>query len=37
MAKRKKMVNNSEILIYQDPDGRIKIEVQLEDETVWLT
>ncbi len=27
----------SEILIYQDPDGRIKLDVLLEQETVWLT
>lgn len=26
-----------EILIYQNPDGDIKIDVRLEDETVWLT
>lgn len=30
-------MNKSEILIYQAPDGRIKIDVRLEDETVWLT
>ncbi len=29
--------NNSELLIYQAPDGQIKIDVRLEDETVWLT
>ena len=28
---------NSQILIYQDTDGIIKINVRLEDETVWLT
>lgn len=28
---------NSEILIYQNPDGSIKIDVRLEEETVWLT
>jgi len=27
----------SEILIYQNPTGNIKIDVRLEDETVWLT
>lgn len=27
----------SDILIYQAPDGRIKLDVRLEDETVWLT
>ena len=28
---------NGEILIYQNPDGNIKIDVRLENETVWLT
>ena len=28
-------MNNSEMLIYQAPDGTIKIDVRLEDETVW--
>ncbi len=28
---------NSEILIYQNPDGKIKIDVRLEEESVWLT
>lgn len=28
---------SSEILIYQNPDGKINIDVRLEDETVWLT
>lgn len=27
----------SEILIYQNSDGNIKIDVHLDDETVWLT
>lgn len=30
-------MNNSELLIYQDSDGKIKLDVRLEDETVWLT
>ena len=30
-------MNDSEIIIYQNPDGNIKIDVRLEDETVWLT
>ncbi|MFZ4802419.1 MAG: virulence RhuM family protein [Chlorobium sp.] len=30
-------MNNSELLIYLAPDGRIKIDVRLEEETVWLT
>jgi len=28
---------NSQLLIYQTPDGNIKIDVRLESETVWLT
>jgi hypothetical protein len=28
---------NSEIIIYQKQDGNIKIDVRLEEETVWLT
>jgi len=28
---------NNEILIYQNQDGKIKIDVRLEEETVWLT
>lgn len=27
----------SDIIIYQNPDGNIKIDVRLEEETVWLT
>ncbi|MDR1170726.1 MAG: virulence RhuM family protein [Prevotellaceae bacterium] len=30
-------MNSSEIVIYQSPDGTTKIDVRLEDETVWLT
>lgn len=30
-------MTNSDLLIYQAPDGRIKIDVRLDDETVWLT
>jgi hypothetical protein len=30
-------MNNSEILIYQNQDGTIKVDARLEDETVWLT
>jgi len=30
-------MNNSEILIYQALDGKIKIDVRLEQDTVWLT
>ena len=28
--------NNSQILIYQTEDGQTKIDVRLQDETVWL-
>ena len=31
------IMNNSEIILYQNPDGNIKIDVRLEEETVWLT
>lgn len=27
---------NSEIILYQKPEGNIKIDVRLEEETVWL-
>jgi hypothetical protein len=27
----------SDILIYQNTEGNIKVDVRLEDETVWLT
>ncbi len=30
-------MNNSEMLIYQNLDGKIRIDVRLENETVWLT
>ena len=31
------MDNTSEILIYQTPGGSTKIDVRLENETVWLS
>lgn len=30
-------MNNSEILIYKNPEGSIKIDVRLEEENVWLS
>jgi hypothetical protein len=30
-------MNTGEILIYQNTEGNIKIDVRLEDDTVWLT
>lgn len=29
--------NNGEIIIYQSEDGRIRLDVRLEEKTVWLT
>ena len=29
--------NQSSLILYQTPDGQTRIEVKLEDETVWLT
>ena len=31
------MENNGEIIIYQSSDGQSKIDVRLENETVWLS
>lgn len=31
------MDNQTQLLIYKTPDGQIKVDVHLEDETVWLT
>ena len=30
-------MNNSEILLYKTEDGQTKIDVRLEEETVWLS
>jgi hypothetical protein len=30
-------MTNSQLLLYQSPDGSIKIDVRLEEETVWLS
>ena len=30
-------MHNSDIIIYQNEEGNIKIDVRLEEETVWLT
>lgn len=34
---KKNNSENTEILLYQTNDGKTKIEVRLENETVWLT
>lgn len=31
------MQQDSQILIYEAPNGRVRVDVRLEDETVWLT
>jgi len=36
-CERKAIMTNSEIILYSTPQGDIKIEVFLQDETVWLT
>jgi hypothetical protein len=35
--KRTKMSQSSQIIIYQTESGETKIDVRLENETVWLT
>lgn len=30
-------MNTGEIIIYQNPEGNIKIDVRWEEETVWLS
>ena len=35
--KKKAVPENSQFLVYQAEDGQIKIDVRLEEETVWLT
>ncbi len=37
MNKKDVFVDSSQLLIYQAPDGKIRIDVRLEEETVWLT
>ena len=37
MKKDTSLQNSSQLLIYQSEDGRTRIEVQLQEETVWLT
>jgi hypothetical protein len=31
------MFNQSEMVIYQSDDGRIRLETRLENETLWMT
>jgi hypothetical protein len=37
MTKSELKIGESQILIYQSPEGNIQIDVRLENETVWLT
>ncbi|RLB69829.1 MAG: hydroxyacid dehydrogenase [Deltaproteobacteria bacterium] len=37
MTEGKELQTTSQILIYQSEDGQTKVEVQLQDETVWLS
>jgi hypothetical protein len=37
VMKKKTVPENSQFLVYQAEDGQIKIDVRLEEETVWLT
>lgn len=37
MKKNKPVPSKNEMILYQTEDGKIKIEVRLQDETVWLT
>lgn len=32
-----KITSNSEIILYQTEDGKTKLEVRLEQESIWLT
>ena len=36
MSSSEEMQNKGEILVYQTEDGRVKLEVHLRDETIWL-
>ncbi len=40
MAKNKNLPSESgfnEILLYTTPNGNVKVEIYLQDETIWLT
>ena len=37
MSKNNNTPENSQILLYRSEDGKIKLDVELEEETVWLT
>jgi hypothetical protein len=35
--KKSDKIGNSQLIIYQTEDGKIKIDVRFKDETVWLS
>jgi len=37
MCESKKDIASSDLILYQTEDGQTKIEVHLQDETVWLS
>lgn len=37
MKPAEKKINDDQILIYQNTDGSVKVEVRMEDETIWLS
>ena len=37
MMSEEAIQNSSQLLIYQSEDGSTRLEVQLQDETVWLS
>jgi hypothetical protein len=39
MAKKKQQLQSgfTEILLYNTPNGRVKVEIYLQNETIWLT
>ena len=37
MNKEENIIGNSQIVIYQAPDGSTNLDVRLENDTVWLS
>ncbi|MEZ4527391.1 MAG: hypothetical protein R2941_15840 [Desulfobacterales bacterium] len=37
MKKKEISAGSSSLLLYTTPDGKVKIETRMQDETVWLT
>jgi hypothetical protein len=34
---KQSLINGGEVILYQSPDGQIRLDVRLEQETVWVT